>query len=187
MKTTLQIQIAPIVSGISVKTPYHPLNNTAYKKVGGKYDKTGPSPRWVLPDNDDSWDLLHKLFGAKGLIVVAAVDGKRLTTTGNQLVLDGYLVAKWDTYKSCIRLADGFVLVEGSWDETASATAQAPCLSPGDAKFHGVVRRDFALKNGLAIVEELGEEVLINPLSVFTDAELITELRNRGYRVEKEW
>jgi hypothetical protein len=189
MKTTLQIQIAPIVSGISVKTPFHPLNNAEYKKVGGKYDKTGPSPRWVLPDNDDSWDLLHKLFGAKGLIVVAAVDGKCLTTTGNQLVLGGYLVAQWDTRKSCIRVAEGVVLVDGIWDEAASATAQAPCMTPADTKFQVVVRRDFALKNGLAIVQELGEEVLINPLSVFTDAELIQELRNRGYRVEKneEW
>jgi hypothetical protein len=183
MKTTLQIQIAPIVAGIAVSGPCHPQNNAEYKKVGAKYDKTGP--RWVLPDSVDSWNLLHKLFGTKGLIVVTAVDGKHLTTTGNQLVLDGYLVAKWDTYKSYIRLTEGFVLVEGSWDEAASATAQAPCLSPGDAKFHAIVRRDFASRHGFPIIEELGEEVLINPLSVYPDAELITELKNRGYRVEQ--
>ena len=184
MKHTIQILIAPIVAGISVKGPYHPLANESYKKAGGKYDKIGR--RWILPDTVQSWDLIDELFGHSSMLVLAEVNGKLLATTGNQLVIDGYVVATWSTYKSCIILAEGVYLVEGSWDDAASAAAQAPCLTAGDAKYHLVVRSDFAMRHGLQIVEELGEQILTNRLSVFSDAELIAELRNRGYRVERD-
>jgi hypothetical protein len=45
------------------------------------------------------------------------------------------------------------------------------------------MRLEYALRNGLKILEELGEETAINPLTAFPDSDLQTELEARGYRV----
>ncbi len=185
MKHTLQIHIHEIFNNISVRGPFNPLNNAAYKLVNGQYDKGGR--RWILPDAEESRQMLDELFGSMSPTVAVAVEFAQLTSTGNQSGLGGYLIANWDTRKNCIRLGDGIELIDGAWDVAKSAVHQAPCVVESDALFHILVRRNFAVANGLEIIAELGEEILINPLAPFSDSDLREELERRGYRVERRF
>ncbi len=182
MKQNTQIQITPITSGIAVRGPYSAQNNESYKYVGGIYDSRGR--RWIVPDDDDSWGLLYELYGADSQIVVAAADSKHLATTGSQLQLGGYVIAQWDTRKSCIRLGEGVELINGAWDVASSTSLESPCLAAGDALFHVTLRGDFAITNSLTIITELGEERPRNPFALFSDSDLQVELEDRGYKVE---
>ncbi len=118
MKHSIQIQIQEIFRKISVRGPFNPHNNAAYKLVNGRYDKGGH--RWILPDTDESRKVLDDLFGSKSPSVIVAVESTQLTTIGNQSELGGYLVASWDTRKDCVRLGDGIELVNGAWDVAVS-------------------------------------------------------------------
>lgn len=169
--------------GFSIRYPYNPNNNEALKKLGGRYD--GLARRWIVPNNEASQKKIEELFGAGSPNVVACVTKKNLTASGNLVALGGYVVASWDDRNNCVRLPDGVELVEGSWDTTASATLKQPCLAGVAPAVHVVVRRDFAETHGLGIVEELVGQVPKNPLAPFADSDLQTELKDRGYRVER--
>lgn len=184
MKQNLQIQITPIASGIAVRGPYSSQNNESYKSVGGIYDRSGR--RWILPDDDDSWELLYDLYGADGQIVVAAAEPKHLTTTGAQLQLGGYVVAQWNTNQSCVRLCEGVELIKGAWDHAKSTTLGNPCLMAGDSVFQVQVRHDFAATSSLELIAELGDEKPKNPLAEYSDDDLRTEFEDRGFKVERK-
>jgi len=183
MKTNTQIQITPIASGIAVRGPYSAQNNEAYKSVGGIYDRGGR--RWILPDNEVSWQLLHDLYGAEGPIVLTEIEPTCFTISGSQWQLGGYVVARWDTRKGRIQIFDGVELIKGEWDQAKSASLGTPCLMAGDSVFQIQVRHDFAVTNWLEIVEELGEQKSKNPLAEFSDDDLKAELEDRGYKVER--
>lgn len=183
MKYTLQIQITRTAQGIAVRGPYSVDNRTTYKRFGGRYEPS--NHRWVLPDNEDSWELLEELFGAKGLVAVAIVEPKHITTIGNEMQMDGYVIAQWDTRRKRVSLPSGVELSLGDWDEIKSASHEAPILTSSDAVFCAVVRRDYALRAGLHIVTVLAEECPNNPLSQYSDFDLRTELEDRGYQVTR--
>jgi hypothetical protein len=185
MKLKPQIHIMDVLLDISVKSPYSPDNNVVFKALGGKYDKK--DNRWLLPKDDDSRSELEALFGAESCNVIALVTSKDLTTVGKQLKIGGHVVANWDERQNRVSVPKtGVELMAGGWDDAASATSQTPCLSGPDAKLHVVVKRDFAKRHGLTVVEELPAETLENPLADVPDSDLITELRNRGYIVERD-
>lgn len=169
---------------ISVKSPYSPDNNGVFKALGGKYDRN--NNRWLLPKDDDSRDKLKELFGAQNCNVIALVTSKDLASVGKQLKLGGHVVANWDERQSRVSLAKtGVELLAGGWDDAASAARQTPCLSGPDPVLHVVVKRDFAERHGLPVVKELPDEDDANPWAVIPDSDLIAELQNRGYQVER--
>ena len=185
MKIKPQIHIMNVLLDISVKSPYSPDNNEKFKHLGGEYDK--PSRRWLLPKDDDSRDKLNELFGSESCNVIARVTPKDLATVDNQLKLGGHVVANWDQRQKRVSLAKaGVELQSGGWDDAASAAHQTPCFSGPNAVLHIVVKRDFATKHGLTVVEELPYEHLDNPLAVYSDADLQAELRNRGYVIDRD-
>jgi hypothetical protein len=140
-----------------------------------------------LPKDDDSRDKLKELFGALNCNVIALVTSKDLASVGKQLKLGGHVVANWDERQSRVSLAKtGVELLAGGWDDAASAASQTPCLSGPDAKLHVVVKRDFANRHGLTVVEELPAEPAENPMEDIPDSDLIAELRNRAYIVERD-
>jgi hypothetical protein len=185
MKLKPQIHIMDVLLDISVKSPYSPDNNEAFKALGGEYDKS--DKRWLLPKDDDSRSELDGLFGSDSCNVIALVTSKDLTSVGKQLKIGGHVVANWDERQKRVSLPKtGVELIAGGWDDAASATRETPCLSGPDAKLHVVVKRDFAKRHGLTVVAELPAEPVENPLKDIPDSDLISELRNRGYIVERD-
>lgn len=181
MKKTIQIEILEILRNISIRCPFSPKNNEAYKALHGQYEKT--PKRWLVPDNADSRSKLNELFGAASPSVVVSITPKDLIVCGSQVQLSGYVAASWDERKNCVHLPEGVDLVAGGWDQAASAASKTPCLSGPDAVLHVVVRRDYAESHDLKIVEELVDEPVSNPLAQYADSDLRTELEKRGYGI----
>lgn len=178
MKKTIQIQILEILKNISIHSPYSRKTNEDYKSLGGHFDK--PGRRWLVPDNAESRSKLDELFGTVSPSVIANVTQKDLVACGSQLHHGGYLVATWNDERKCVQLAEGVDFVSGSWDLAASASSKMPCLSGPDAELNIVVRRDYAEKHGLSIIEELIDEPVANPLARYADFDLKAELEGGG-------
>lgn len=183
MKHTIQIKIVVVPAGIAVHGPFNMKNNTAYKSLGGRYDRLGR--RWILPNNEDTWRKLAELFGEETPIVIVVIPSGLLTISSEQLQFGGYVIASWNTRKGCVQIAEGVELVGGVWNEGASAAVKVPCLSGPDAVLHVAVRRAMADKHGLVIIKELENQPIQNPLAPFADSDLRVELEGRGYRIER--
>jgi hypothetical protein len=108
-----------------------------------------------------------------------------LTDCSGQLQFSGYVIATRNAHKGCVRMAEGFEVIGGEWDETASAAHLEPRLSSPDAVLHVVIRRSMADKHGLVIIEVLDNEPIQNPLLMFADSDLQVELEGRGYKVAR--
>lgn len=182
--TTTQIEILELLKLLGIYGPYSEENNKAYKALGGYFDK--PNRRWLVPDNPAAKAKIIDLFGDSGPSVIVSVTGKQLVSCGAQLQHGGYVAASFDERKNLVWLPDGAELVSGAWDLAASTAAKTPCLTDPDAVIHIVVRRDYAAKHGLTIVEEIPEAPNSNPFAPYPDADLIAELVRRGYRAEQE-
>lgn len=183
MKHTIQIKIVVVPAGIAVHGPFNEKNNAAYKSLGGRYDRLGR--RWILPNNEDTWRKLAELFGEESQIVVVVISQGMLSVYSEQLHFCGYVIATWNTRKGCVQMAEGVELVGANWDEVASATNKAPCLSDPDAVMHVAIRRAMAEEYGLFIIKELENQPVQNPLAAYSASDLQVELEGRGYRVEQ--
>jgi len=183
MKNTIQIKIVVVPAGIAVHGPFNEKSNTEYKSLGGRYDRLGR--RWILPNNEDTWRKLAELFGEESPNVIVVIPPGLLTIFSEQLQFGGYVIAAWNAHKGCVQMPEGVELVEGAWDEVASAAHKFPCLASPDAVLHVVVRRSMADNHGLVIIKELENQPVQNPLAPYADSDLQVELEGRGYRVEQ--
>lgn len=183
MKHIIQVKIVVVPAGIAVHGPFNENNNTAYRSLGGRYDRLGR--RWILPNNADTWRKLDELFGEESPSAIVVILPGILTVSSGQLQFGGYVIATWNTHKGCVQMAEGVEVIGGEWDEAASAAHMEPRLSSPDAVLHVVIRRSMADKHGLVIIEVLENEPLHNPLLIFADSDLQVELEGRGYKVER--
>lgn len=176
-----QAAILVVAAYLGIYGPYSESNRSIYKKLGGHYDGTGG--RWLVPDTAANRAVIEGMFGSPGPSVIAELPDTCLDVDGQRLAHGGYVVATWHTTHKRVNLLPGVELAAGSWDLAASEAKGAPCFSGPGAILNVVLRQDYALRHGLKVVEELGEETAVNPLTPYADSDLRAELEARGYRV----
>ena len=179
-----QAAILVVAAYLAIYGPYSESNNAAYRKLGGHYDRT--NRRWLVPDTAGNRAFIEGMFGSSNRSVIAEIPDTCLDCDGERLVHGGYVLATWqNTDRKRVNLLPGVKLAAGSRDLAASEAKGMPCFDGPGAVLHVVLRQDYALRHGLKVVEELGEETAVNPLTHFADCDLVPELEARGYRVEE--
>lgn len=176
MKT--QIQISKSNGSISIVAPYSETNNAKFRNRGGKYDR---SSGWVFADAPASRELISELWGDESPLCVVRIPLGDAKSCGNQEMLGGYVLASRRGRDYRVELADGVTLMEGSFCGSGGSVKN-PCVTwDGDVVLHVVVRRSFAERNNLTIVESEDQPVAdSNPLADYSDDQLLAEIKRRG-------
>lgn len=181
MKMKIQLQLRDLGDWVELKAPYSERNKIIYRQHGGYYDK--PNRRWILPKSSDAYCMIASMFGNPSPSVIASVAGTQVVSYGNELFHGGYIIAGWDGNEVC--LPDGVELAWGEYDLAASKATNTVSLVGTDVVFHAIIRQEYAVRNGLQIIEEVTDEWPYNPFSRYPDGILRFELERRGYRVRK--
>lgn len=157
MKT--QFSIEKTEGRIRLTAPYSASNNEIYRSRGGKFSDGA----WVFDDTPAVETMLDELFG-NGPLCRAELDLTNQVETwrdrerpvknpGNELKLEGYVLASRRGRDSRVETPDGVQLYRGAW-RSSGGSVKNPCPTWEDGTvLHAVVRLGVAEKHRLTVVE----------------------------------
>ena len=174
----IQIVVAEVVDEINIGSPYSAPNNEEFRVCGGTFERV--NDRWHFPRSEATKAMIERLFGDdSGPLVTVEITQKDITEIDNAWQLGGYLVANRRYFDKPVTTYTGVQLAKGAFLRSGG-TASAPRVTGTvDLVIHVVVRASFAKREGLKVIET-HDHPLDNPLEIFTDEDLIKEIRRRG-------
>jgi hypothetical protein len=174
MKT--QVNIVETLEKISIGSPRSQSNNAIFKDKGGSWnpdDKT-----WDFDDTEVTRKMISDLFGDDSPLVCARVPKSELSEVGNQWKVGGYVAAHRQRCDGPVAMPPGVQLEKGQWTKTGGTPDEPRVVGDDDVVLTVVMRRDFAERMGLEILESENSSV-INRLKNVPTKDLVDELERR--------
>lgn len=169
MQTQINIEIRNQDNTIAIQSPYLQSNISKFKAAGGKWDGI---KSWILPDCENSRNLLYELFNwVEGCgLVQHKLDffSDDVKDSGNSYNYKGYVLASRKSRDSSVKQPDGVILSKGSYPESGGSVKN-PCpgvVRDSDGKveyiltmFDGVCKNETSLPQPIARIQELITEL----------------------------
>lgn len=122
MQTQINIEIRNEDNTIAIHSPYLQPNIAKFKAAGGKWDG---SKFWILPDCENSRNLLQELFNwVEGCgVTEIALDyySRDVQSYGNCYFYKGYVLASRKHRDYAVSQPDGVILSKGSYPESGGS------------------------------------------------------------------
>ena len=153
-----QVTITRQNDQVSISGPYSPENHIKYRSIGGE-SVIGAECEWVFKDIDAINKIIEELFGlSETLVTVKIYDyDEAIIWRNSGITIGGYRIASKNFFANLIRYHETAFLISGKSPSGESETSIGKKLiykEENESVFGLVVRKDFAEKHNLEVIEE---------------------------------